>query len=124
MNRLEMAKKLFDNPKLKAIRMGKDMVHVRDYGNYKCIAWVSSESTLQLELQKDEEWEIIEPVRKLKEFCFGEMYYIWVKDEVNVRKIKSVLSGLTYKRGLSTIPLEEYKRKWTIEGYEEDDNNV
>ena len=123
MNRLEMAAKLFDNPKLKAIRMGKDMVHVRDYGNYKCIAWVSSESTLQLELQKDEEWEIIEP--KLNAFCFGEAMWMYAKAKCYKADIKSLVSGETMEiKWLESVTFEEMKGNWTIEGYYEEDNNV
>ena len=128
MNRLEMAAKLFENPKLKARNNMGHIVRVGAEDGYKAIRCIDTEygynDILQLVVIHNETWEIIEPVRKLKEFCFGEMYYIWGKDEVNVRKMKSVSSGLNYERGLSTISLEELKGKWTIEGYYEEDNNV
>ena len=124
MNRLEMAKKLFENPKLNAKNNFKEsLVSARVYQQSGCIDIVYDNTLEVLELyyDPDETWEIIEP--KLKEFTFGEMYYIYGNQNINCRKIKSCISGLTYERSLSTIPLEEMKGNWTIEGYYEGDDN-
>ena len=127
MNRLEIAAKLFENPKLKARNNMGHIVHVGAEDGYKAIRCIDTEygynDILQLVVIHNETWEIIEPVRKLKEFCFGEMNYMVHKNTISSKLIKSIVSGLDYYRTTADITLEELKGKWTIDGYYEEDDN-
>ena len=129
MNRLEMAQRLFDNPKLKAKDNKGNIVFcdVRD-GYYKKIKLEDSDYNLMLMSDCNEEWEIIEPPRKLKEMTFGEVYYHYQNDTPRGKgyetsicsyEMKSVLTGNTLATRSKT--LEEYTGNWTIEGMFEEE---
>lgn len=125
MNRLEMAAKLFENPKLRAKNNFNEIVKVYKYGKSGLmeIEYESTKEVLNLSLS-DESWKIIEPERKLKEFCFGEVYYYYIEGWVKSSEIKSVVTGLHYDRVFSSVSLKElFKGKWTIDGYYEEDEN-
>ena len=136
MNQLEMLGKLMENDKRKA-RMIKDNKGSESLGCYIStmlvvneegrVAWMQGKSFYIVSVNDKSEWEIIEPKRKLKEMCFGEAYFeVFVNDKAPCRDLKSVLSGLSYERTLSQIPIEEMRGLWTIKGiYEEseDDGN-
>ena len=124
MDRLEMARKLFENPKLKAINSFGVKVHVKkvieEDAEWFDLVWTMRDFTMDMIINRDETWEIIEP--KLKEFCFGEIIYLCKKGGIYTGNIKSVETGSSYlKRDLI---LEEYKGKWTIEGYYEEVDNA
>ena len=122
-DRLKMARKLFENPKLKAYNNYGGAVYVRhgnekDYSkNDKCLVWIN-QKYVDMCIVEGETWEIAEP--KLKEFCFGEFYYLWNTEALSTNNIKSCVTGLSYARTFSQITLAEFKGKWTIEGYFED----
>ena len=119
-DRLEMARKLFENPKLKSKSNKGRLVKVNGVNPL----WLDDEKNqiIQLELFEDETWEIIEP--KLKEFCFGELQYILInKPYISYVNCKSVESGSNLAKLRAETTLEELKGKWTIEGYYEEDDN-
>lgn len=122
MDRLEMARKLFVNPKLKAFNNygGTVCVELGNGSEYtksdKCLKW-TNERYVDMCIIEGESWEIIEP--KLKEFCYGEMYYMFTKNSIDCGKIKSCLTGRDFNREDFELTRDEYVNKWTIEGYYE-----
>lgn len=123
MDRLEMARELFKNPKLRAedTDCADSMVGVRKskepnvHGNE--IYNVKYGFTLHLGEGLNETWKIIKP--KLKEFCFGEAMYIYANN-INL-DVRSVVTGLFINRPIADISLEEFKGKWTVDGYYEEE---
>jgi len=119
MNRLEMAQKLFKNPKLEARSNFDEEAYVQSYSSSKRIAYKHNHKMVGMYCDSDEVWEIIEP--KLKEFTFGEMIHILFKSlSVVCSQCKSVVTNLDYTRDMNKISIEEYDGKWTIEGYYEE----
>ena len=129
MNRIEMAKMLFENPKLKAKDNKGNIVFCCVHnGCCKKIKFEDSDYNLMLMSDCNESWEIIEPPRKLKEMCHGEAMYHYHNDtprgnnyEKNIYTydVKSVLTGNTIAKRDNI--LEEYKGLWTIEGIFEEE---
>ena len=129
MNRIEMAQRLFNDPKLKAKDEDGDIVCCKVFKNgHKVIKWESDEDTLCLCDNKKETWEIIEPQRKLKEMTFGEAMYHFNNDthrgndynaNIDASEVVSILTGETLE--MFTRSLEVYSGLWTIKGiYEEE----
>ena len=135
MNQLEMLQALMENPKRKAQQIKNCLGHGVN-GSYKLyvdninrVVWSDSHNPFTFFVANEKsEWEIIEPERKLKEMCFGEVYYEWaLYGGVQARDVRSMLSGLDYERNfyertLSQISREEMMGKWTIEGIYEDES--
>jgi hypothetical protein len=122
MNRLEMAAKLFENPKREAKdNKGNTYMPYKENGRIEIIN-KRNKSSLSLTYIEGEAWEIIEPERKLKEFDFAEAYYIYrnIKD-VYVSYLQSVKTGKRYKT-FYNLDLDVLKGKWTIDGYYEEDD--
>lgn len=119
MNKFEMFLKLLENPK----RMGTttDSNSYAVYFDGYCFRWKDSDDMVSTCYYPYEEWQIIEPQKKLKEMDFGEAYYILhTTDDVYVGKLKSVITDKAFDRSDNEITKEEYMGKWTVEGiYEE-----
>ncbi len=122
MNRLEMFAKLIENPKRKAKNNdGETAVLRKNHKSFE-VSYEFSGDILHLILYDDETWGIIEPDKKLKEFCYGEAMWMYFNgDNIHTNKINSCISGKCMPASLCTMSLEEFKGKWTIDGYYEDE---
>jgi hypothetical protein len=114
MNRIEMAKRLFENPKLKARDSRGNIVFVKHFANSKYIRYETNNHDLELAIEDGENWEIVSP--KLKEFTFGEMCVMYYNKALCLapQEINSVVSGRDFTKSLSDYSTEELDGKWTI----------
>ena len=118
MNRIEMAQKLLENPKLRATN-GKYEVYCDVCEDYGTSVIRRNDKHWMLTLSENgEDWEIIEPPKKLKQMSYGEVMWhyknsIFVKFK-SLQEIKSVETGRTFN--VNDLTLEEYTGLWTIDG--------
>jgi hypothetical protein len=116
MDRLEMARELFNNPMWKAKNNNNKTVCVEG----ETISWEDDGDIVEMWLMQDETWEIIKP--ELRKMSFGEMYHEMIRIKLTEHAhltVKSVVSGQYYMNAIDMASKSEILGEWTIEGYYE-----
>jgi hypothetical protein len=119
MNRLEMAKELLNNKKLKAKNNKGAEVYVAKTGESYTIRWCEDNEVLIFLELKNETWEIIKPKQKLKEFDISEIIYVYSNTILDEDDCISLVTNKTYNRNFKNMTLDELRGKWVIKGYYE-----